>query len=338
MDFHNKTILITGGTGSFGQQCIEILLEEYHPRKIIVFSRDELKQSQMQERFRSPSMRYFIGDVRDKERLQRAMTGVDLVIHCAALKQVPALEYNPFEAIRTNIIGGYNVISAAIDAGVEKVVALSTDKAANPINLYGATKLCSDKLFIASNSLVGEGKTRAAVVRYGNVVGSRGSVVPLFLRQRATGKISITDERMTRFIITLEQGVRFVLRCFDMMAGGELFVPKLPSVRMTDVAEALAPGCTREIVGIRPGEKMHEVMVPVDDARHTMEFNDFFVITPQFHWWRDHYQHAVKGNGARPCPDGFCYASDTNAWWLSPEEIRELVAKTHIDPSLLAVR
>lgn len=337
MDFHNKTILITGGTGSFGNKCVEILLEQYHPKKIIIFSRDELKQSQMQEKFRHPSLRYFIGDVRDKERLQRALHGVNLVIHAAALKQVPALEYNPFEAIRTNVIGAYNVISAAIDAGVEKLIALSTDKAANPINLYGATKLCSDKLFVSSNNLVGEGHTQFSVVRYGNVVGSRGSVVPLFLRQRRSGTVTLTDDRMTRFLITLEQGVRFVLRSFDIMKGGEIFVPKLPSARITDIAEAVAPKCRREVIGIRPGEKLHEIMVPEDDARHTMELSDSYVITPQFSWWRqEDYHISIDGRAATPCVDGFSYASDTNAQWLSVDEIREMLRATTIDAGLVA--
>lgn len=326
MDFHNKTILITGGTGSFGQQCVEMLLTQHHPKKIIIFSRDELKQSQMQERFTDPRLRFFLGDVRDQERLRRAFDGVDLVIHAAALKQVPALEYNPFEAIRTNIIGAYNIISAAIDCGVEKVVALSTDKAANPINLYGATKLCSDKLFVSANSMAGKRRTRFAVTRYGNVVGSRGSVVPLFVRQRASGTVTITDHRMTRFWITLPQGVDFVLRCFDMMIGGEIFVPKIPSANMTDVAEALAPGCAIKVIGIRPGEKLHEVMIPEDDARNTLEMADHFIIQPQFPWWTEHYTQSLKGRNAQPCADGFRYASDSNSQWLSVDDIRSMTA------------
>lgn len=326
MDFHNKTILITGGTGSFGQLCVDTLLRTCRPKKIIVFSRDELKQSQMMERFTHPSLRFFLGDVRDKERLCRAFDGVDLVIHAAALKQVPALEYNPFEAIRTNIIGAYNVISAAIDCGVEKVVALSTDKAANPINLYGATKLCSDKLFVSANSLAGSRKTRFAVTRYGNVVGSRGSVVPLFLRQRASGEVTLTDDRMTRFWITLDQGVQFVLRCFDLMVGGEIFVPKIPSARMTDVAKALAPECRQKVIGIRPGEKLHEIMVPEDDARNALEFADYYIIQPQFPWWTENYGASLRESEAKPCADGFCYASNTNPHWLTVEEIRAMTA------------
>jgi len=325
MDFHNKTILITGGTGSFGQTCVEILLKKYHPKKIIIFSRDELKQSVMMEKFDNhPCLRFFIGDIRDKERLYRAFSGVDLVIHAAALKQVPAIEYNPFEAIRTNIIGGYNVISAAIDCGVEKVVALSTDKAANPINLYGATKLCSDKLFTSGNNLAGSSHTRLSVVRYGNVVGSRGSVIPLFMRQKKTGKLTITDPRMTRFFITLEQGVEFVLRAFDTMCGGEIFVPKIPSVQITDVAKAIAPDCEILTTGIRPGEKLHEVMISTDDSRHTVELSDHYVILPEYHWWD---ASTYQNKEAQKCADGFCYSSDENNQWLDVEGIQNLIQK-----------
>lgn len=335
MDFHNKTILITGGTGSFGQKCVEILLKEYHPKKIIIYSRDELKQFHMQEKFNHPSLRFFIGDIRDQERLFRAMKGVNLVIHAAALKQVPAIEYNPFEAVKTNVIGGYNIISTAIDAGVEKVIALSTDKAANPVNLYGATKLCSDKLFISGNSLAGGEQSRFAVVRYGNVVGSRGSVIPLFQRQKITGKITLTDTRMTRFFITLEQGVRFVLKGFDIMTGGEIFVPKIPSVKMTDVGLAVAPHCEQVITGIRPGEKLHEVMITEDDARNTLEFNDFYIIQPQYPWWDRDYYLQTKGSKAKPCPDGFRYASDNNSQWLDVDEINQLVHETSAEEATL---
>ncbi len=330
MDLRNATVLITGGTGSFGQKCVDILLREFSPHKIIIFSRDELKQSQMQERFTSPSLRYFIGDIRDKERLMRALPGVDYVIHAAALKQVPALEYNPFEAIRTNIIGGYNVLSAAIDCGVKKVVALSTDKAANPINLYGATKLCSDKLFVSANSLASGRDTKFSVIRYGNVIGSRGSVIPLFLRQRASGKVTITDDRMTRFVITLDQGVRFVLRCLSHMVGGEIFIPKIPSVRITDVAQAMAPEAQCVVTGIRPGEKLHEVMIPEDDSRHAIELADYFILQPQFPWW-DHEYLARKYTEAKPCADGFRYASDTNTQWLDVQGIRDLVKNNPVD-------
>ncbi len=335
MDFHNKTVLITGGTGTFGQKCVDILLQDYRPKKIIVFSRDELKQSQMQEKFQHPSLRFFIGDVRDLDRLKRAFVGVDLVIHAAALKQVPAIEYNPFEAIRTNVIGAYNVITAALDCGVEKVVALSTDKAANPINLYGASKLCSDKIFIASNSLSGSKDTQFSVVRYGNVFGSRGSVVPLFLRKRADGILPITDTRMTRFLMTIEHGVRFVLSAFDRMVGGEIYIPKLPSAYLTDVAKAVAPECRWEITGIRAGEKLHEVMVPADDARNTYELDDKFVIIPQFFTHRREDYLQAMGPKVKNCSDGFTYASDTNTQWLSIEDIRLMLANNPIEGSLL---
>jgi UDP-N-acetylglucosamine 4,6-dehydratase len=331
MDLTDKTILITGATGSFGQKCVDILLKEYHPKKIIIYSRDELKQSQMQEKFDHPSLRFFIGDVRDKDRLYRAFSGVDWVIHAAALKQVPAIEYNPFEAIRTNVIGGYNVISAAIDCGVEKVIALSTDKAANPINLYGASKLCSDKLFISGNSLASGKNTQLSVVRYGNVVGSRGSVVPLFLKQRKTNQITITDERMTRFFITLDQGVRFVLKSFEMMIGGEIFVPKIPSVKITDLAKAIAPTSELKVTGIRPGEKLHEVMVPEDDSRNAIEFKDFFVIQPQYHWWNKDYYLNINGEDSKKCEDGFRYASDINHHWLNIDQIKKLVEENMSD-------
>lgn len=319
-DLNGATILITGGTGSFGKAFVRIVLEECRPAKVVVYSRDELKQYEMQQQFKDPRLRFFLGDVRDKERLLRAMNGVDVVVHAAALKQVPAAEYNPTEPIKTNILGAMNVIEAALDRQVRRIIALSTDKAANPINLYGATKLVSDKLFVAANSYAGRQDTRFAVVRYNNVVGSRGSVVPLFMKQRETGVLTITDPRMTRFWITLDQGVRFVLRCVTMMEGGEIFVPKIPSASIMDVAEAIAPGCRKEITGIRQGEKLHEVMIPEDDARRTVEFDDFYVIQPDFPWW--------KGNNwseGRPLPEGFRYASDTNPWRLSVGEIRRLL-------------
>lgn len=324
MDFHNKTILITGGTGSFGQKCVQILLDEYHPNKLIIFSRDELKQSQMQQKFDHPSLRYFLGDIRDLDRLKTAFRGVDFVIHAAALKQVPAIEYNPFEAIKTNIIGGYNVIQAAIDCGVEKVIALSTDKAANPINLYGATKLCSDKLFISGNSMAVDLRPKFSVVRYGNVVGSRGSVVPLFLKQRNNKELTVTDDRMTRFFLPLEQGVRFVINAFDHMVGGEIFVPKIPSVKITDVAQVIAPDCQIKVTGIRPGEKLHECMVPQEDSRNTLEFPNYFVIQPQFPWWDKDYFLRINRGQAQVCTDSFEYRSDTNDQWLSKEEILQL--------------
>lgn len=323
----NKSVLITGGTGSFGKKCVEIILKEHAPKKVVVFSRDELKQFEMAQVFSSekyPCMRYFLGDVRDRDRLYRAFHGIDYVIHAAALKQVPAAEYNPFEAVKTNVLGAANIIDAAIDTGVRKVVALSTDKAANPINLYGATKLCSDKLFVAGNSYGGWGGTRFSVVRYGNVVGSRGSVVPFFKRMKDEGvkKLPITDERMTRFWITLEQGVRFVLARLEDMQGGELCVPKIPSMKIGDLAEAVAPGIEHEIVGIRPGEKLHEVMIGDDDARHTLEFPDHYVIEPEFHWWSNE-NHVMRGG--KPVHEGFRYASDTNDQWLSIEDLRKMI-------------
>lgn len=321
---NDKVILITGGTGSFGKKCTEIILERYKPKKLIIFSRDELKQWEMAQHFPASKhncMRYFIGDVRDKERMNRAFSGVDFVIHAAALKQVPTLEYNPFEAVKTNIIGAQNVINVAIDQEVKKVIALSTDKAANPINLYGATKLCSDKLFIAGNSYTKRDGTIFSVVRYGNVVGSRGSVIPLFLEQREKGTLSITDLNMTRFWITLEQGVKFVLKCLENMVGGELFVPKIPSMRIMDLAKAVCPECEIEIVGIRPGEKLHEVMVPRDDAKNTIEFKDYYVIKPAFHF----FERRFVENNCNPVVEDFEYNSKTNTWWLSTDEMRMMI-------------
>ena len=328
MDWSNKVVLVTGGTGSFGKKFIRRLLNEYHPAKLIVFSRDELKQHEMrQSGFNHPNLRYFIGDVRDLSRLQRAFEGVDIVVHTAALKQVPACEYNPMEAVKTNILGSSNVIDAALDAGVEKVLALSTDKAVSPVNLYGATKLAAEKLFIQSNYYAGLKDTRLSCTRYGNVVGSRGSVVPLFIKQRNNGGITITDERMTRFWISLEQGVRFVIRCVEQMHGGEVFVPKIPSMTIMDLARAIAPGSKVNITGIRPGEKLHEVLISEDEARNTVELDDMFVVMPAM-------SLLVKGKplgrdwesvGA-PLQDGFRYASNTNPQWLSIEQIQEITA------------
>jgi len=319
---NNKTILITGGTGSFGKKATEIILKRYKPKKLIIFSRDELKQFDMAQQFKeSEEIRYFIGDVRDKERLHRAFHGVDFVIHAAALKQVPAAEYNPFEAVKTNIIGAENVINVAIDQGVKKVIALSTDKAANPINLYGSTKLCSDKLFIAGNSYVGRDHSVFSVVRYGNVVGSRGSVIPFFLKQKEKGVLPITDSRMTRFWITLEHGVDFVLNCLEQMVGGELFVPKIPSMNIMDLAKAIAPECKTEIVGVRPGEKLHEVMVTKDDARKTLEYKDHYVVQPDFQFWGSRFEN----NGGNPLPEDFEYNSETNPWFLTIDEMREML-------------
>lgn len=321
---NDAVVLITGGTGSFGKKCTEIILNHYKPKKLIIFSRDELKQFEMSQLFsheKYPSIRYFIGDVRDKERLYRAFHGVDYIIHAAALKQVPTAEYNPFEAVKTNILGAQNIINVAIDQKVKKVIALSTDKAANPINLYGATKLCSDKLFIAGNSYVGRDDTIFSVVRYGNVVGSRGSVIPFFLKQKETGVLPITDPRMTRFWITLEQGVKFVLDCLERMVGGELFVPKIPSMNIIDIANAIAPECKTEIVGIRPGEKLHEVMIPRDEARNTLEFDNYYVIQPDFRF----FARRFKNDGGKPVPEDFEYNSGTNTWWLTIEELRDMI-------------
>ncbi len=321
MILKDKVVLVTGGTGSFGKRFAEAALRDHHPKKLIIFSRDEWKQSEMARRFNDSRLRFFIGDVRDKDRLERAFDGVDIVVHAAALKQIPTAEYNPLEVIKTNILGAANVIDAAIDRGVKKVVALSTDKAANPINLYGASKLCADKLFIAANVYSGSHQTRFSVVRYGNVVGSRGSVIPLFLRMRDTGTIPITDKRMTRFWITLEQGVQLVIRSLELMNGGEIFVPKVPSMSILDLAEAIAPGCRQEVVGIRPGEKLHEVMVPTDDARRTVELDGFYVIKPDF----PQLHSETDWTRGKPVPDGFSYSSDTNTQWLSKEDLQKLV-------------
>lgn len=322
--FDNKVILITGGTGSFGKKATEIILKKYKPRRLIIFSRDELKQFEMAQQFpdsKYDCMRYFIGDVRDKERLIRAFHNVDIVIHAAALKQVPAAEYNPFEAVKTNILGAQNIIDVAIDQKVKKIIALSTDKAANPINLYGATKLCSDKLFIAGNSYVGRESTSFSVVRYGNVIGSRGSIIPFFLKQRESGVLTITDTRMTRFWITLEQGVKFVLDCLECMVGGELFIPKIPSMNIMDLVKAIAPECKTKIIGIRPGEKLHEVMVPRDDARNTIEYKNYYIIQPDFKFWSQRFDDSA----GKPATSDFEYNSETNTWRLTIEEMRDMI-------------
>ncbi|HPI91487.1 MAG TPA: UDP-N-acetylglucosamine 4,6-dehydratase (inverting) [Deltaproteobacteria bacterium] len=324
MSLNDKNILITGGTGSFGKKCTEHILGHYKPRRLIIYSRDELKQFEMSQVFSHeeyPCMRYFIGDVRDKERLYRAFHNVDIVIHAAALKQVPAAEYNPFEAIKTNILGAQNIIDIAIEQGVKKVIALSTDKAANPINLYGATKLCSDKLFISGNSYVGRDDTIFSVVRYGNVAGSRGSVIPFFMKEKEKGVLPVTDPRMTRFWITLDQGIDFVLKCLDIMVGGELFVPKIPSMNMMDLAQAICPECEKKIIGIRPGEKLHEVMVPRDEARNTIEFDDYYVIKPDFKYFKRRF----NAEGGNHVPDDFEYNSGTNPWMLTIEEMKEII-------------
>jgi len=317
---NGKSILVTGGTGSFGKAFVKRALEEFDPRKIIVYSRDEFKQYQMSQMFSSDRLRFFLGDVRDEKRLYRALCGVDLVIHAAAIKQVPASEYNPFEAVQTNIMGAQNLINASLEAGVQKVVALSTDKACNPVNLYGATKLCSDKLFIAANAYSGKMVTRFAVVRYGNVIGSRGSVVPLFMKLAETGELPITDERMTRFWITLPQAVKFVVDSFNIMTGGELYIPKIPSMRLTDLAEAIAPGCRYRTIGIRPGEKLHEIMISRDDSRNLYEYGDRYIKLPDFPFWR-----VVLPEGATEVPEGFEYSSDTNRQWLDVEGLKSLL-------------
>lgn len=316
-----KSLLVTGGTGSFGKLFVRTALERLGLKKLVVFSRDELKQYEMQQKLSSPILRYFIGDVRDQQRVRRALDGIDVIVHAAALKQVPAAEYNPFEAIKTNVLGAENIINEAIDQGVQRVLALSTDKAANPINLYGATKLCSDKLFVAGNNYVGRHNTRFSVVRYGNVVGSRGSVIPFFLSKKQTGTLPITDPRMTRFWITLQQGVDFVIDCIERMHGGEIFVPKIPSMNIMDLAAAIAPECKTEVVGIRPGEKLHEVMVPEDDARNTVELADRFIIKPQFELFDDD-----PYKGEKLCPDGYRYQSDSNDKWLTRDDLRNLIA------------
>lgn len=320
--FNDKVILVTGGTGSFGQKFIEFTLKHYKPKAIRVFSRDELKQSEMEKKFNNNEcLRFFIGDIRDKTRLERAMDGADIVVHAAALKQVPMCEYNPFEAIKTNIFGAQNIIEAAIDRNIEKVIAISTDKAVNPVNLYGATKMCMEKIIIAANSYVGgERKTKLSCVRYGNVVGSRGSVIPVFKQQKQTKQITITDERMTRFWITLEQGVQLVIKALEMMKGGEIFIPKIPSMKIMDLANAIAPECKIVNMGIRPGEKLHECLLTEDEARHTFEFDNYFVVEPEFHWWTD-----KNLNGGRRLQDGFRYTSDKNTEWLTVEILREMV-------------
>ena len=321
----NKNILITGGTGSFGKQYTRTLLEKYSPKRIVIFSRDELKQFEMAQEFTDPVMRYFIGDVRDYDRVKEAMEGIDFVIHAAAMKQVPAAEYNPMECIKTNIYGAENVIKAAIKNNVSKVIALSTDKAANPINLYGATKLASDKLFVAANNMVGKNPTRFSVVRYGNVVGSRGSVVPFFKKLIADGvdKLPVTHAEMTRFWITLQQGVDFVLKNFERMKGGEIFIPKIPSMRVVDLAESLAPGKDIEIIGIRPGEKLHEIMCPGDDSHLTLEFEDHFVIRPSIKFHNEDFDFRTNGLNEHgvPVKQGFEYNSGKNPHFLNVEDL-----------------
>ena len=319
--WEDRTVLVTGGTGSFGKKFTQVLLHDFPVRKLIIFSRDELKQHEMRVGgYDDPRLRFFIGDVRDEARLRRALDGVDIVVHAAALKQVPACEYNPFEAIMTNIMGARNVIEASLDTGVKRVMALSTDKAVNPINLYGATKLAAEKLFIQSNSYAGAKLTRFSCTRYGNVVGSRGSVVPLFLEQRKNGRITVTDQRMSRFWITLEQGVRFVIRCIEQMHGGEVFVPKIPSMNIMDLVRAVAPDAAVDFIGIRPGEKVHEVLVSEDESNHTVELEEMFVIKPAHPWW-----HEDAWAQGKSLPEGFRYGSDSNPRKLSADELRKMI-------------
>lgn len=329
--FNNKNILITGGTGSFGKKYTQILLKNYKPNKIIIYSRDELKQYEMASEFSHSSMRYFIGDVRDESRLNTAMNGVDFVIHAAAMKHVPIAEYNPMECIKTNIYGAQNVINASLKNRVEKVIALSTDKACNPVNLYGATKLASDKLFIAANNIAGQSPTRFSVVRYGNVVGSRGSVVPLFkkLIENGAKELPITDERMTRFWITLEDGVKFVLKNFERMHGGELFIPKIPSMKITDLAATLAPNLPIKLIGIRPGEKLHEIMISADDALHSLDFDDHYVITPSIRFYDKEADFVINklGQKGSSIKSGFEYRSDNNTQWLNQQSLKEMIER-----------
>jgi UDP-N-acetylglucosamine 4,6-dehydratase (inverting) len=320
-DFENKTILVTGGSGSFGRIFSEILLEEYKPKSIRIYSRGELLQVQMEQEFNDERLRFFIGDVRDEKRLDRAMSGADIVVHAAALKHVPACEYNPLEAVKTNIEGTANVINSAIDNEVEKVMLISTDKAVHPVNLYGATKMVAEKLTIQGNSYTGGKNTRFSCVRYGNVIGSRGSVIPVFKEQMKSGVLTITDERMSRFWITLDQGVRFVIRCIEQMEGGEIFVPKIPSMKLTDLADAIAPHIKKQHVGIRPGEKLHEVLLTEDEARHTKEYDTHFMIEPELKFWEKNDR-----NGGQELPEGFRYASDTNTVWLSIDDLKKMIA------------
>ena len=322
ISFDDKVILITGGTGSFGKKFTEILLSEHNPETVRIYSRGELLQMEMQNRFDDSRLRFLIGDVRDRGRLYRATSGVDIIVHAAALKQVPACEYNPIEAARTNITGAVNVIDAAIDNSVDKIIAISTDKAVHPVNLYGATKMVAEKLFIQGNTYTGRGKTRFCCVRYGNVIGSRGSVIPLFKEQRNSGIITITDDRMTRFWITLEQGVRFVMDSLARMEGGEVFVPKIPSMNILDLAEAIAPDAEKKIIGIRAGEKLHEILLTEDEARHAKEFDDYFVIEPEHPFW-----DAVNYKEGKALSAGFRYTSDNNDKWLTREQLRKIAEK-----------
>ena len=320
MNWNEQVIVLTGGTGSFGKKFVEIMLKQYKPKAIRIFSRDELKQWEMQKQFNHPSLRYFIGDVRDKERVHRALDGATMLIHAAALKHVPVCEYNPFEAVKTNILGAQNLLDAALEHQIPRTVCLSTDKAVNPTNLYGATKLCMERIFIAANSYAGTHNVRFSCVRYGNVVGSRGSVVPFFLQEREKGELPVTDKRMTRFWITLEHGVRLVIQALESMHGGEIFVPKIPSMRIMDLARVIGPDCKIRETGIRPGEKLHEVLLTEDEARHALEFDDHFVVEPEYHWWN--FENWKTG---KRLPDNFHYSSENNKVWLKDEELLEMV-------------
>ncbi len=323
--YSDKTILLTGGTGTFGRKFVDLVLGNCNPNAIRIFSRDELKQHQMRIEFNDdPRLRFLIGDVRDRDRLSRAMGGADIVVHAAALKQVPACEYNPFEAIKTNVLGAQNIIEAAIDNKVEKVIALSTDKAVNPVNLYGATKLCAEKLFIQGNTYAGGRVPRMSCVRYGNVIGSRGSVVEFFNEQRKTGVITITDERMTRFWITQRQAVEFVTKCIETMQGGEIFVPKLPSMKVTDLASVIGPEAEQRIIGIRPGEKIHEVLLTEEESRHSLELENYFMIEPEHPFWDIHQETKRTGN---PLPNGFSYSSGSNGWLLKKGALQEMLSE-----------
>jgi len=326
MSIDDKTILITGGTGSFGQKFIEIILNKYNPRVIRIFSRGEFLQWEMAKKFNDPRLRFLIGDVRDKDRVHRAMNGADIVIHAAALKQIPAIEYNPIEAVKTNIIGTANIIDSAINNNIEKAIFVSSDKAVNPVNLYGATKLCAEKLFIQANSYIGERKTKFSCVRYGNVIGSRGSVTPLFLQQKKKGILTITDKRMTRFWITLDQGVDLVINCIEKMRGGEIFIPKIPSMKIMDLAEVIAPEAQVKIIGIRPGEKLDEMLLPNEEARRTKEFDKYFIVEPEYPFWDKN-----NFNDGKLLPKEFRYASDTNEKWLSKEEMRKILKNLAIE-------
>lgn len=326
MDFNNKAILITGGCGSFGQKFTEIILKDHNPQSVRIYDNRELAEVEMERKFNDPRLRFFIGDVRDRDRLYRAMNGVDIVVHAAALKHVPVCESDPIEAVRTNIDGAVNVINAAIDNSVEKVIAISTDKAVYPVNLYGSTKMVAEKLFVQGNSYCGRGKTIFSCARYGNVIGSSGSVVPLFFEQEKNGEITITNERMTRFWITLEGGIRFVINCIEIMKGGEIFIPKISSMKITDLAEVIAPNAQKKIIGIKPGEKIHEVLLTEEEAKHSKEFDKFFIIEPEHVFWRKE-----NFSDGKSISEGFKYTSDKNNRWMTKEEMREILKKIEIE-------